>query len=613
VTAALLLAAHASLRHLDLPCPTVAQILDATGAKRSRAYQLKKVLLSLLPNLARPVGRPRTTSTSSLSTETSVLSQKVLHFVAEHPGAICGGEKRRRYSDTFRRFVLELCEQQREIDLATISEAICVPLGTLKDWLRGGQENTEADLPTTTATVTKTDPINSGRLETIIEQWKIWEGSFVAFCDHISFNLRIPYGRTLIASILELRGERIRRRRPGRSPDEKALRNAFETFFPGAQWEGDGTPVDVQIGEQRFGFNLELMIDTSSAANVGISVRDEEDGKAVTEAFDDGVQTTGAPPLCTLLDNRPSNHTPEIDEGLGATMRMRATKGRAQNKAHVEGAFGLFFQVMPLLAITATAPKEMARQLLQIAATTWARTLNHRPRKDRNGRSRVEIYATESPTLQQIEQARTALEARCKQQEKARETLRARQDPFVRDILDSAFAQLALDDPESNIRSAIARYPLDAIVNGIATFKGKRDARTLPDGVDGRYLFGIVKNISDKDEGLRIMEAMLQARLEARDRLLFPLQRTLDSVLRIKADPIATLKTLADRALDAEREIDRIFWLGAVADHIRDQPGSRHTTLLRFISKRIHATFAVSPRDRQVAVRFICSRVTPLG
>ena len=613
VTAALLLAAHASLRRLDLPRPSVAQILDATGAKRSRAYQLKDALLALLPNLVRPVGRPRTASTPSPSMETSRLSQKVLRFVVEHPGSLCGGAQRHRTSVTFRRFVLELCEQHREIDLATISDSICVPLGTLKDWLRGGQEKTDGALPTTTTTVTKTDPITSGRLEMIIEQWRRWEGNFVAFCDHISINLRIPYGRTLIKSILELNGERAPRRRPGRSPDEKALRGAFETFFPGAQWVGDGTPVDVQIGEQRFGFNLELMIDAYSAANVGISTRDEEDGEAVIEAFDDGVQTTGAPPLCTLLDNRPSNHSPEIDEGLGTTMRMRATKGRAQNKAHAEGAFGLFFQVMPLLAITATNPKEMARQLLQIAVTTWARTLNHRPRKDRKGCSRVELYATEAPTSDQIKQARTALQERCKQQEKARETLRARQDPFVRDIIDNAFSLLTLDDPEGNTRSAIARYPLDAIVNGIATFKGKRDARTLPDGVDARYLLGIVKNISAKDEGLKIMEAMLQARLEARDRLLFPLQQTLDSVLQLEVDPLATLKTLADLALKAERQIDRIFWLGAIADHIRGQPGFRHTALLRLVSKRIHATFAVSSRDRQVAVRFICSRVIPFA
>jgi hypothetical protein len=346
---------------------------------------------------------------------------------------------------------------------------------------------------------------------------------------------------------------------------------------------------------------------------VGVSTRDEEDSAAVVEAFDDGVQTTGAPPLCTLLDWRPSNHTAEVDRGIGDSMRMHATKGRPQNKAHVEGAFGLFAQVMPLLAITATSPREVARQVLQLVVQTWARTLNHKPRKNRNGRSRVEIYTTEEPTPEQVEQARAALEARIKQQQKARETLRARQDPFVRGILDDAFARLDLDDPGGNIRCAIARYPLDAVVNGIATFEGRRLAGTLSDRVDARYLFGIVRNIAQQDEGLQITEALLRVRLDARDRLLTPLRCTLGSLLQLGTSPIETLKSLTDLALEADRQIDRIFWLGAIVDHIRGQHDSRHAALLRFVSQRIHATFAVPYRDRQVALRFICTRVVPLG
>jgi hypothetical protein len=440
-----------------------------------------------------------------------------------------------------------------------------------------------------------------------------WEGNLSAFCKHVSFDLRIPYGRTLISSILEQHGEHTPERRPGRSPDEKALRRAFETFFPGAQWEGDGTPIEVQLGEQRFRFNLELMVDAHSSANVGVSFRDEEDSAAVVEAFDDGVQTTGAPPLCTLLDWRPSNHTAEVDEGLGDAMRMHATKGRPQNKAHVEGAFGLFAQVVPLLAITATSPREVARQVLQLVVQTWARTLNHRPRSNRRGRSRAEIYATETPTPEQVEQARADLAARLKRQDKARETLRARQDPFTRGILDDAFARLGLDDPQGNIRCAIARYPLDAVVNGIATFEGRHLAGTLPDGVDARYLFGIVKNVAQRDEGLQISEALLRARLDAQDRLLAPLHRTLDVLRQLGADPIETLKSLTDLALEADRQIDRVFWLRATADHIRRQHDARHAALLRFVSQRIHATFAVHYRDRQAAVRFISTRVVPLG
>jgi hypothetical protein len=609
LTAALLLAARRHLSHLRLPHPTARQILDATGATHTRAYDLKNALLDLLPTLERPAGRPR--AELPPQEETTSVTDQVLSFVMQHPGSVYQHAQRNRYSDGFRCFILELCELHRQVSLEAFARAVKVPLGTLKDWLRGGRKDTDA--PGARATAAKTDPVTTGEVQTVIEQWRRWEGDFSTFCKHVRFNLRIDYGRTLITSILEQHGERTSDRRPGCSPDEKALRKAFETFFPGAQWVGDGTPVDVQIGGQRYGFNLELMVDAHSAANVGISTRDEEDSAAVVEAFDDGVQTTGASPLCTLLDNRPSNHTANVDEGLGASIRMYATKGRAQNKGHVEGAFGLFFQVVPLLAITATTPKEMARQILQLIVQTWARTLNHRPRTNRNGLSRVEIYTTETPTSEQIEQARAALEARLRQQEKARETLRARQDPFVRDILDGAFARLALVDPEGNIRAAIARYPLDAVVNGIAIFEGRHQAGTLPDGVNGRYLLGIVKNISRQDEGLQITEALLRNRLDAQDRLLTPLRRTLDTLLQLGTDPIETLKSLVDLALEADRQIDRIFWLAAIADHIRHQPGSRHAAQLRFVSQRIYASFAVHYRDRQVAVRFICTRVIHLG
>ncbi len=608
LTTALLLAARSHLSRLRLPHPSVGQLLETTGASRSRAYELKAALVRMLPTLERPVGRPGTEPPPRQ--ETASVTDQVLSFVMQHPGSVHGHVQRQRYSDAFRCFILELCELQQQTPLASFAEAIHVPLGTLKDWLRG--ERTGVDGPSTLATAAKTDPVTTGRIETLIEQWRCWSGGFSAFCDHVSFNLRIPYGHTLIASILEQHGERIPRRRSGRSPDEKALRGAFETFFPGAQWVGDGTPIDVQIGEQRFRFNLELNVDAHSAASVGVSIRDEEDSEAVIEAFNDGVRTTGAQPLAELLDNRPSNHTPEVDERLGSTIRIRATKGRGQNKAHVEGTFGLFFQVVPLLAITATSPKDVARQLVQLVVQTWARTLNHKPRKDRQGRSRVEIYTAEEPTPEQVEQARAALEQRRKQHEQARQTLEARQDPFVRGILDDAFARLALVDIEGNIRSAIARYPLDAIVNGIATFEGKRNAGTLPDGVGGRYLLGIVNNISQQDEGLQITEALLHARLDARDRLLAPLRKTLDSTLKLIADPIDTLNKLVDFALEPGRKIDQLFWLGAIADLIRDQPVSRHTALLRFTAQRIHAIFAVAHKDRQIAVRFICSRVIPL-
>jgi chorismate synthase len=52
--------------------------------------------------------------------------------------------------------------------------------------------------------------------------------------------------------------------------------------------------------------NLELLFDAATGAAVGVDVRDEEDAAALVAAFEDGVTTTGEPPLALLVDNRPS-------------------------------------------------------------------------------------------------------------------------------------------------------------------------------------------------------------------------------------------------------------------------------------------------------------------
>ena len=56
--------------------------------------------------------------------------------------------------------------------------------------------------------------------------------------------------------------------------------------------------------------------------------------------------------------------------------------------------------------------------------------------------------------------------------------------------------------PEGHIRDAIACYPRDAI----AIFSGKRTAGTIPDGVDARYLLGIVRNLHHRHESEPITE-----------------------------------------------------------------------------------------------------------
>lgn len=610
VIAGLLLAARDHQLLLGLPSSGADQIVEKTGASRSSAYEAKARILDSLSSLVRPVGRPSAPA-SAPSPKAEALTRQVLRFLLDHPGCVHGGPERRHYADSFRRLVLDLHQKHPDLGVEGLAHAVEVPVDTLRDWLRTGAppepKPSEAD-PNAWAT-------GNLHVQTVLVEWEAWEGGFVAFCHHLAEHLRVPFRRTAIAAILAAHGVRLRRRREGRSPDEKALRESFETFFPGAQWVADGTPVVVTFFGERFGFNFELTVDAHSGAFTGASIRDEEDSAALIQAVEDGKATTGAPPLAVLMDNRPSNLTPEVGEALASdqTLLIPATKGRPQNKAHVEGAFGLFSQAVPPLVLEGRSEREAARELLRLVITTWARTLNHRPRADRGGRSRVDLYS-DKPTPEQIAQARAALAERLRRQEAARRTLQARQDPIVRQTIAAAFARLGIADPGGHILDAIAAYPLSPVVDGAAVFTGKRAAGSLPRDLEvpGRYLLGIVRNLAEQREGELISDAMLRARLEAQDALLAPLIQRRRLAEKEATDASQTVARFVDSALDTDRHIDRLFWLSAAGDHIRNASASMRPALFRLGARRINAASRVPCRERATATRWLAHTALPL-
>jgi hypothetical protein len=611
---ALLLVARAAAARYALPAPSAEAILTATGASKSRAYELALKLVTLMPTMARRAGRPAKPAPPPASADTVAITLAALGYVMSHPGCVDRG-RRQSYAQGFRRFVLDLCAKHPDVAVETMAEAIAVPLGTLKDWLRtpasvlaaATDEEPIAEAPTVD------DGLDVLRFKSVIEAWRRWCGSFRDFCEHVRRDLRINFGRDLIANILRSEGLRRNTARTTVVSDEIATRGSFRTYFPGAQWVGDGMQVPVLFDGQRFVFNVELDVDAHTAAFVGVSVRDAEDSAAVVEAFDSGVATTGAPPIALLLDNRPSNHAPDVDEAIGGTIRIRATPERPQNKAHVEGAFGLFSQALPPLVLDTTGTaREQARRLLGLVVDVWAKTTNHRPRPGKTGASRVELYGSSVASDEQIAAAREELRKLAERQLLARRTREARRRPDVLAYLDDAFARLTLLDPERHIRIAIAGYPKTAIASGIAIFEGKRCAGTLPDGVDARYLLGIVKNVTAKAEGEFIAKKLWEERMRARDFFLAPLRAERDKLLA-SDEPEYAIGDCADHALATDTIFERSFWLETIAIIIQRQPEDAREELYFTACRYIQAIFDVPPSERSDATRFVAERLLELG
>lgn len=607
VTAGLFLCARELGARHGLELPSVARIVAATCANRSRAYELKREVFALLPALARGPGRPRSEHEPVPNDELAELRGEMLDFLMKHPGSVQARSERYRYSEGLRRFVLELRERYATLSLADFACALRLPLGTIEDWLRTkapAQQGMDGEAQH------KLDATKSAQLETVLAAWRTWNGDFGAFCEHVRRDHRLEFGNTMISSILFAHGERNPARRGRRGRDESAIRGAFQTFFPGAQWVADGKTLQIVIDGEVLHVNLELVIDAATDAAVGISVRDEEDASAVVEAFQAGVETTAEPPLALLLDNRPSNHTAEVDDALGDTMRIRATPERPQNKAHVEGAFGLFSQKTPPIAVDTHDSNLLARQLALLVATVFFRAINRAPRRDRDGRNRVDLYA-DKVSAEEREAAKKALHERLRKQELARQTRDARRDPRVRSLLEDAFERLDLLDPDRHLRDAIACYPIDAIVDAIAIFSAMRERGALKPSMDGRYLLGIVRNLNHLHQADPTSFALMRERRDARDRFLAPLIADCDALVAAN-DTSAALDDMSERLVLADRTIDRHFWIDAVVELLLPLGEQQRKALLLRAVRRIHAAFRLNVRDRALLERMLLRRLWPL-
>lgn len=682
--AGILLAASSLASGFGLTGPTAAEITQATGVGRSRAYELRRGVLEAAQELLRPVGRPRAEPPPEHAVLPARLAivEAIFDFVVEHPGCTQRGERQRFYSDEFRRFLIDLRERHADVDLRTFSKAARVPLGTLESWIRpgsgllpsahpvddGGTEDADDGLvdehasanglleaetagiadehaphdsaadpspPDDAAGLVVEDPLKAAiesdqdsasspkssantlaradlaRIQSVIAAYRVWSGTFTGFCASVQRDLKIPFGITSIASILFETGERTPMRRRGRRRDEEATRGSFELFFPDAQWVADGKEIVVYVDGQEYRFNLELVVDTFSAAWLGHHMSDEEDSRALVAAFEDAVRTAGAKPLAMLLDNLPANHTEDVDQALGDTLRTRATPFRPQHKCHVEGAFGLLEQGLPPLQLATHDPKLLALTVAFLVVVAYGRGLNLRSMRKRGGKSRRERH-DEPVTEERLQRAKDELGARHRKQEAARLTRAARIDPRLRAFLDCAFETLGLLDPERHVRDAIAPYHRDAIADGIAIFRGKQSAGTLPDGADARYLLGIVRNLHATLESTEITEALITTRIAARDIYLHPLFRERDLILA-EAENKDALQTLTDRAAAAGTTIERFFWIDAIISNLSQRPYSERKALFRSTARRVHASFRIPREHRETITLSLARRLWPLA
>lgn len=594
-----------------------AEVLKITGVSRSQAYEvqhrLEGVLTTLIGSPGRPAMRPADPSTR----------EKVLvalcEFLICNPGAACGKPKRRVYSDGFRRFVVSLGDQGgpgEGVSTAELASLCGIPLGTLKDWMStrdaaaaapasdapGGSAFGE-HLMQAMATTTR-----SAQLVLVADLWQSWRGSFLAFCQMLRTEQRLPYSATFIGNFLQATG--LRQRRPQIPTEAPWSSNTFRLLFPGAQWLGDGTTLPVRWGDEVFFFNLEAIHDPASDAQVGFAVTDVEDEEAVRRAFESAVATAGSGPLALTLDNRPSNHTAGVVAAVGDTVLLRSTPGRGQAKAPLEGSFGLFQQALPGLVLSNHSPREMARSALFFAWAYWCIGRNGKPRKRLQSLTPARAHTEAGPTPEQIQAAKDWFLELQRRQQRAQLTREARRDPVRLAQLTQGLAELGIPDPEGQLAVALAYYGREAITRGLSTFQAKQALGTLPDGADlGAYLGGIIRQLHTRLELERYSEYLLEQRVRLRDFTLAPLARATEN-LRLALPSEALPLAFTDYALAARWEVDFRYWARAAGEALSAQPPDARGPLYRSLTRRIAATFKTDRLRREDLIDRLAQALT---
>jgi transposase InsO family protein len=549
------------------------------------------------------------------------LAVAIRDFLMQHPGAALRASdgKRGAYSDLFRRHIIGLLGPTgpfAHLDLEQAAQGIGVPLETLRDWL-SPVLSTPHTTPSSTQSAESTSPhpLPDPVIALIINQWKSWCGSLTAFRKALLEQHRIKVSCHVLRQILELTGHRCPRpRRPG--PDPEALRDAMERFFPNAQVTADGKQVSIVMGDTSSTFCWELVTDVATGAHVGLRVRDNEDSQGLLEALDHAQQTAGSPPIALLTDNKPSNHCEEVQDELERRqiLDMPTTPARPQNKATVEGAFGLFAQSMPPIVLPSfsSSPRKHLKAVLFYILFAFCAGRNLAPRGRFGGRTARDLFFDqEPPTDEERQRAYGRLLETKKRILEQQDALRNRLDPSCRQFLSTAFERLGLSDPKGHFVNAIARLGFDAASEAVAIFSAKKAAATIPPAdFPERYLLAIATNVAHRNEDRAVYRQLLDSRSAVCDQLLAPLLTERARLSQLP--PTQLFDTTRQRFFDADTFIDRHFWWAAVTDAISLLPGPLKRHSADTVARQVACSFAIPHRDRDACIAELAALVVPL-
>ena len=556
---------------VDLSAP-LAQTCRTLRANRTSVYEQLQRLLACLGQLAqvRP-GRPPANPATEPDHEIAALrlTVEVLEFRLRHPGAMIDHSRRTSYADAFRRFLLERHDRWQGT-LKAFAQAVRVPLDTLRDWIDNDRaEDLEPKLKPRPAV-----PVNASKLtQAIVEEWMRWVGParpFIAYAAKL-FELA-PAQIARLMKILGIISSRPRRTMPrGRGSTHK--------LSPGTLLLTDGKWLTVELNdiEDTLYFNWQGIVDQTTGCDTAAVVTLQEDAEAAQRAFESSVRfLAGHAPKALLHDNRPCYDDDKLQQTLRryGTDMIPTTLGRAQNKAILEGAFGLFQQRVGNLRLDDTNQHTLIHSAVQEMIRVYTAATNHVPRIELDGLSRLQALQQACPTAEQ-KQRDEAFLARLQADHK-RPRRRPPRPESIR-LVEHVFArfELAEHDPKGELRRYLATFSPEAIRRAAAVLAAK--IQHLDRRYAHRYLTQVVRTQQDQLDLERAADELLELCEKQRQDWTQDEEQHFQILAQQHDDPTKLASVVAQRAAFGGLPLQATFWKRKLlellhhADHLVDR------------------------------------------
>ena len=510
---ALILIARYLVKALKVdPDAPLTEICGQLQANRTSVYEQAERILGCLQDLAgvRP-GRPLASHSSSdpqADLSSQRLTIQVLDFQIEHPGSVVPQNGRTYYAPVFQRFILSMHDQWQG-SLAAFAAASRVPLDTISDWIhrdRQGilpqqqvnQPQVNQPLPT---------PQNASQLvRDIAKEWRCWHGATRHFFRHAAEKFHISIAQ--VERVLRLLGAISRRpRKPFR------FRGETHALAPGNMLVTDGKHIDVLLAsDQRLHFNWQAIVDQATGCDTAVVVNHEECAAGVAEAFKLSAYTAlgGAFPHALLHDGKPCYSEAslvQLIQETGCSM-IKASPYKPENKAIIEGAFGLYEQRVGTIQLDDSSTQSLVRSAVQEIIRAYTSATNSVPRIELDGKSRLAVLSEFCPSLEQQQRDLAFLERLKADHDRPP---RRPPDPSALVLLDTVFHRLnILDlDPDCSLRRYLASFDSAAIRRAAAVVANKLARSDLDLRYVHRYLTKLVQSFHDEIDLERAADELL--------------------------------------------------------------------------------------------------------